>query len=227
MILGLRKQQTKRLLTILKWMGCALLAALALYGLNQYGLEPLREQIKSLGVFAPLGIALLRGISIILPILPSTAYLLLAGTLLGFKTGVATVVIADLLFCQAAFFIARSYGRKPVKKLIGEQAMERVESFNKNQLEDNLFMMTGLLMTGLFDFVSYAIGLSGTPWRRFAPALILSVVISDPPLVALGAGILEGGKVILGFAILGIFGLAITRLLTQRSQKSAIDECNP
>ena len=53
-------------------------------------------------------------------------------------------------------------------------------------------MMTGLLMTGLFDFVSYAIGLSGTPWRRFAPALILSVVISDPLLVALGAGILEG-----------------------------------
>ena len=69
MILGLRRKQTKRLLTILRWVGCALLAALVLYGLNQYGLEPLREQIKSLGVFAPLGIALLRGISIILPIL--------------------------------------------------------------------------------------------------------------------------------------------------------------
>ena len=102
--------------------------------------------------------------------------------------------------------------------------MERVESFNENQLEDNLFMMTGLLMTGLFDFVSYAIGLRGTPWRRFAPALILSVVISDPPLVALGAGILEGGKVILGFAILGIFGLGSSPASANYSDPNALDQ---
>ena len=51
---------------------------------------------------------------------------------------------------------------------------------------NNPFLMTGLLMTGLFDFVSYAIGLTNTPWKKFIPALIISILISDAPFVAGG-----------------------------------------
>ncbi len=53
-------------------------------------------------------------------------------------------------------------------------------------------------MTGLFDFVSYAAGLGGTKWKTFTPALLISVALSDPPIVALGAGVFSGGKVMLG-----------------------------
>ena len=87
-------------------------------------------------------------------------------------------------------------------------------------------------MTGLFDFVSYAAGLGGTKWSRFAPALIVSVAISNPPIVALGAGVFSGGKAMLGFAFIGVFGLAIISGLTQRMQrkktwltKSTLKQC--
>ncbi len=183
--------------------------AVLLHLIQVHGLEPIRAQVERLGVWAPLGILLLRGVSILLPALPSTAYSLLAGALLGFETGFLTIVIADLLFCQAAFLLARQYGRGPIRRLVGMKAMEKIEGFGRDQLQGNPFLLTGLLMTGLFDFVSYAAGLSGTTWRAFVVPLVVSVLLSDAPIVALGAGLFDGGRVVLGLALLGVFALAL------------------
>tara|TARA_Y100000589_G_scaffold331986_1_gene388406 strand:- start:5009 stop:5641 length:633 start_codon:yes stop_codon:yes gene_type:complete len=193
------------------------LAVVIIYLIQNYGIDPLRNRVESMGIWAPLGILVLRGISIILPALPSSAYSLLAGSLLGFKTGYFTIIIADIIFCQAAFFIARNYGRGPVRKLVGNKAMKRIESFNQNQLEENFFLMTGLLMTGLFDFLSYAIGIGGTRWRIFTPALLISLLISDSILVAVGAGVSQGAGLLLGAALLGMFALATISGLSKNS----------
>jgi len=194
-------------------------AIVLIYIIQNYGIEPLRTQVANMGIWAPLGIFILRGISIILPALPSSAYSLLAGSLLGFQTGYFTILISDMIFCQAAFFIARNYGRAPVRKLVGIKAMKRIESFNQNQLEGNFFLMTGLLMTGLFDFLSYAIGIGGTRWRIFTPALLISLLISDSILVAVGAGVSQGAGILLGLALLGMFALATISGLAKNISK--------
>ena len=192
-------------------------AIVVLFNLIQsYGIEPLRQRVENMGIWAPLGILVLRGISIILPALPSSAYSLLAGSLLGFKAGYITIILADIIFCQAAFFIARYFGREPVRRLVGKKAMNRIESFNQNQLEENFFLMTGLLMTGLFDFLSYAIGIGGTRWKIFTPALLISLAISDSILVAVGAGVSQGASLLLGVALLGMFALATISGLTKK-----------
>ena len=183
--------------------------------IQNYGIEPLKDKVNSMGVWAPFGIFILRGISIILPALPSSAYSLLAGSLLGFQKGYITIIFSDIVFCQAAFFIARYFGRGPVRRLVGVKAMKRIESFNQNQLEENFFLMTGLLMTGLFDFLSYAIGIGGTRWRIFTPALFISLLISDSILVAVGAGVSQGAGILLGIALLGMFALATISGLTK------------
>tara|TARA_Y100001970_G_scaffold138130_1_gene169956 strand:+ start:2463 stop:3095 length:633 start_codon:yes stop_codon:yes gene_type:complete len=195
------------------------IAIILIYLIQNFGIEPLRNKVESMGIWAPLGIFFLRGISIILPALPSSAYSLLAGSLLGFKTGYFTIIISDIVFCQAAFFIARNFGRNPVKRLVGQKAMKRIESFNQNQLEENFFLMTGLLMTGLFDFLSYAIGIGGTRWRIFTPALLISLLISDSILVAVGAGVSQGAGLLLGVALLGMFALATISGLTKNHSK--------
>ena len=133
-----------------------------IYLIQNYGIEPLRNKIESMGIWAPLGIFILRGISIILPALPSSAYSLLAGSLLGFQKGYITIIFSDIVFCQAAFFIARNYGRVPVRKLVGPKEMQKIDRFNKNQLEENFFIITGLIRTGIINFLSYAIGIGGT-----------------------------------------------------------------
>ena len=190
-----------------------------IYLIQSYGIEPLRDRVEDMGIWAPFGLLILRGVSIILPALPSSTYSLLAGSLLGFKTGYFTILISDIIFCQAAFFIARNYGRAPVRKLVGIKAMKRIESFNENQLEGNFFLMTGLLMTGLFDFLSYAIGIGGTRWRIFTPALLISLLISDSILVAVGAGVSQGAGILLGLALLGMFALATISGLAKNISK--------
>ena len=140
----------------------------------------------------------------------------------GFRTGFITIVVADLIFCQAAFLLARNYGRDPIRKLVGDRAMGIIEGFNRNQLEGNPFLLSGLLMTGLFDFVCYAVGLGGTRWRAFILPLLFSVILSDAPTVALGAGIFtdNNSKLLIGAAVIGVFGLAlIAGLVKKRMRK--------
>ena len=160
----MKKETLKKYLTIAFFTGAFILLV---FLIQTYGIEPLRSAVKEMGIWAPLGILILRGISVILPALPSSVYSLLAGSLLGFKTGYLTIFISDLIFCQLAFFIARNFGRAPVRKLVGVKAMKRIEGFNQNQLEGNFFLMTGLLMTGLFDFLSYALGIGGNTMEAF------------------------------------------------------------
>ena len=206
-----------RLKTGLKVSAWVAIFIVAVVYLQRYGIAPLQSAVNDMGIWAPLGLFLLRGVSIILPALPSSVYSLLAGSLLGFKAGYITIILSDLVFCSAAFFIARRWGRGPVSRLVGASAMKRIDGFSKNQLEGNFFLMTGLLMTGLFDFLSYAIGISRTHWRLFAPALL----ISDSILVAVGAGAAQGASLTLGLALLAMFALAtITGVLKKKSSEA-------
>ena len=207
-----------RLKTGLKFSAWVAVFIVAVVYLQRYGIAPLQSAVNDMGIWAPLGLFLLRGVSIILPALPSSVYSLLAGSLLGFKAGYLTIILSDLVFCSTAFFIARRWGRGPVSRLVGASAMKRIDGFSKNQLEGNFFLMTGLLMTGLFDFLSYAIGISRTHWKLFAPALVISVLISDSILVAVGAGVAQGASLTLGLALLAMFALAtVTGLLKRKS----------
>ncbi len=194
---------------------------LLVYYLNKYGLETLRNEVNKIGIWAPLGIFVLRFTSVIIPALPSTAYSILAGALLGFEKGILIICMSDLVSCTTSFFIARSFGKNIIRNIFGNNFIIKIEKISKKHLENNFFLMTGFLMTGLFDFVSYAIGLTKTSYKRFLPALIISILLSNPPIVALGAGLLEGGKKFVFVGLLGIFILAI--ISNQITRKSTIN----
>lgn len=198
-----------RLFKILQFLAIALFVILIIWLVHHYGVTQLRAQVEQLGVWAPLGIFLLRFTSVVIPALPGTAYSVLSGGLLGFTQGLIVICLADLLSCSLSFFLSRRYGRGLVQKLVGNAFMDRIDTLSQRHLERNFFLMTGCLMTGFFDFVCYGVGLTKSPVLKFMPALVISIAVSNPPLVALGAGLLEGGKVLLGFALLGVFGLAI------------------
>ncbi len=193
----------------LKWIILIIIILLSYYTISSLNIEEFRDKVSEMGNLAPIGIFMLRSISIIFPAFPSTPYSLLAGALLGFKKGVLVICTSDFFSCAICFTIARSYGRQIVRRIVGQKFMYKVETISKRHLENNIFLMTGFLMTGLFDFISYGIGLTNTPWSKFFPALFLSILLSNPPVVALGAGILDGGMKILIFALIAIFVLSI------------------
>lgn len=209
----------RRLLKILRFAGIILLVALVVWLINRYGVAQLRTQVEQWGAWVPVGIFLLRATSIVIPALPGTAYAVLAGGLLGFSQGLLVIGLADLCSCSLSFWLSRRFGRRLVERLVGTAFMDRVNRFSQRHLERNFFLMTGCLMTGFFDFFCYALGLTKVPVAKFAPALIIGIALSDPPFVALGAGLLEGGARLLVFALLGVFGLALITGLVQRGQR--------
>ncbi len=129
---------------------------------------------------------LARSVSIIVPVLPGTIFSVAAGFQFGFSNGLIIIFLADFLSCSISFLLARKLGRNYIRTLLGAKQMKRVESISKVYLENNYFLMTALLMSGFFDFVCYAIGLTKITFKRFLPALIFSIIISDSPFVASG-----------------------------------------
>ena len=207
-----------------KWLrlvGIAIATILVIWLIQRYGISQLRANVESLGVWAPLALFFLRFTSVIIPALPGAAYSVLAGGLLGFSQGLLVICMADICSCSLSFFLSRQFGRSFVQRLVGEKFITRVDTLSQKHLERNFFLMTAFLMTGFFDFVAYAIGLTQASWLRFIPALILSIAISNPPIVALGAGLLAGGRLLLVFAMLGAFTLALLTGFLQRKQPSA------
>jgi uncharacterized membrane protein YdjX (TVP38/TMEM64 family) len=203
-------------ITILRWVLIGLLITLVIWLINKFGVEQVREQVDRFGIWAPVIVFGLRFTSIIVPVLPGTAYAILAGGLFGFSQGLLVVALADLSSCLFNFYIARRYGRGIVERFVGEQFMEKVDRLAQQHLERNFFLMTGFLMTGLFDFAAYAIGLTKMRWQIYLLALGVSIIIAKPLWVATGAGVVEGSQLLLGFALLGAFGIGIVTAIVRR-----------
>ena len=97
--------------------------------------------------------------------------------------------------------------------------------------------MTSILMTQFVDFVCYGVGLTKVALRKFVPALIISILISDAPFVAGGyalkdikeislsqiingeISLIYGNYLIIFIAsILTIIGLGILNIIVNKSQ---------
>lgn len=205
-----------RIIKILEFSLIVLLVGGAIWFFNRVGIDQIRTNVAQFGIWAPFIILLLRLTSIVVPVLPGTAYGILSGALFGFVEGLIVIAIADLLACTTNFFIARRYGRGVVQRLVGKRFMNKLDQWSQKYLEGNFFLMTGALMSGFFDYICYAIGLSQISWRRFMSALGLSIVIVKPPIVAVGAGILQGEKLLIGASVVGVIAIAIISAWTRR-----------
>lgn len=206
-------------LAIGQWVLIGILIVLAIAFINQVGIERIRDQVDQFGIWAPVILFGLRFTSVIVPVLPGTAYAILAGGLFGFAQGLLIVALADLASCTFNFYIARRYGRGLVERFVGRSFMERVDRLGERHLERNFFLVMGFLMTGLFDFVAYAVGLTQVSWQRYMLALVVSIAVAKPLWVAAGAGIFESSRLWLGFAVLAALGIGALTAVVQREAK--------
>ena len=148
------------------------------------------EQILS-GNWGLILVILLRLISIVIPIIPGTYCLLISGYLFGLINGLLISLSSDLIACSLSFYLSREYGRAILRRIMSKKYLNKFELISKNYLERNFFLLTGFLMTGWFDFVSYGVGLTKLKWKTFFSALFISAFLSDLPFVATGNGLKE------------------------------------
>ena len=149
-------------------------------------LEKNQYNIQEISLYLSLVLFLLRFISIVIPVIPGTYCAVISGYIFGIRNGMLLMFVADFISCSLSFLIARKLGRNFLKRLLGNKQIKKIEKISKTYLDQNIFLVTGLLMTSWFDFVAYAIGLTKLSWKKFMPALIISILISDLPFVASG-----------------------------------------
>ena len=91
-----------RLKTGLKVSAWVAIFIVAVVYLQRYGIAPLQSAVNDMGIWAPLGLFLLRGVSIILPALPSSVYSLHPGRLARWASKRATSRSSFRTWCSAA-----------------------------------------------------------------------------------------------------------------------------
>ena len=182
-----------KIIVVKKIYQCFFLALLILFLVFSYNFfdisfvnNLIESSLGSSQFYIALLIFLLRTISIVIPVIPGTYCAVISGYIYGIKSGLLLIFIADFISCSSSFLISRRFGRTFLLKLLGSIQMKKIENISQKYIENNFFLMTGFLMTSWFDFVCYAVGLTKISWKKFMPALILSILISDIPFVAGG-----------------------------------------
>jgi uncharacterized membrane protein YdjX (TVP38/TMEM64 family) len=98
--------------------------------------------------------------------LPSSLGFLTGVTIYGIKTAVILLYISSLLSASANFYISRRFGRSWVTRFAGKRAMKEIDQFTA--LEGTKALLVGrVLGFGVFEFVSYAAGLTNIPFRTY------------------------------------------------------------
>lgn len=137
--------------------------------------EQIRSFIISAGIFAPLIYVVLTVLTaIIAPI--SNLPIYLAGFYAFGENVVVYTFISNFIAWITNFFISRIWGRRIVKKFVGENNMHKVDKLTKNYGLAMLFLMR-IFLVGMGDFISYGAGLTS---MKFGPYLIISVFGAIP-----------------------------------------------
>jgi uncharacterized membrane protein YdjX (TVP38/TMEM64 family) len=146
----------------------------------------LRDWIKSLGVWAPVGYIAIYIIATVVA-LPGLFLGVIAGSVFGGLVGVIIVSISSTISAALAFLIARHFARDSAGRWMGK--------YKRLQRLDDLTEKHGALIVAIarlnflfpFNLLNYAFGLTKIPFRTYIfwswlcmlPTIIMVVVFSD------------------------------------------------
>jgi uncharacterized membrane protein YdjX (TVP38/TMEM64 family) len=192
-----------------------LLAVLVLLTLafQAVGLEKIQSWVQQTGVWGMVIFVLAHTLTIMIAPLEGSVLMLSAGQLFGnFWLAVGLVIVAGWLGATINFFLARELGQRSLRRLLGKRIWEQIQKYSR-RLESNSWLLLPLMLTGMFDILGYAAGLSSLKYRTFALMVALSSLISVPVYVGLGQqaavnqGLLLTVVVLLVVVLLSFFGL--------------------
>jgi len=202
------------------------------YGLLKYLLLPkitsveFRDFTESIGCWGYLVVMGYIVLSHVFAPVAGSPGVVLGVTIYGIKTGMWLLYFASLISAVINFGIARRFGRGWVEKLVGKRSMRKVDEFVAHEGREVL-ILSRLLGFALFDFVSYAAGLTKVAfWDYFMITAGASLAVN---LVAqyvfravdfqseMGVMIWVGSVFVAGL----MFGLIISRYLGRKSAMRA------
>lgn len=167
--------------------------------------EGFRQTVKNLGLLGPFVYIGILALSVVISPIPSAPLAVIAGTIWGAVLAGVYSIIGGFIGGLIAYFLGRTLGRSAIKALTG-----KIIYFSKNKGETYLswlIFITRMLPIFSFDLISYAAGIAGLSFPKYAIATFLGMIPSTFLLTYMG-GVLSLGTP-LGIAISIIFLIVI------------------
>lgn len=192
--------------------------------------EQIREYIRSYGAWAPIASILLMVSQVIIAPVPASVVQLSNGVIFGIVGGTILNLIGQMAGAAAAFYISRSLGRAAAERLAGRVDEHGLIEQWLDRWGGRALLLVRMVPGMPSDFVSYLMGLTNMPARRY---LVFSFIGYVPQSVAyawLGdyAHDWFWWIVLGGFGVSGVIGLIIWavrkyRRVPARSAQSALE----
>lgn len=179
----------------------SLLSVGAMHALG--GTEKLRSLVLQAGSWAPIVFILLKASTYVVAPLSGTPLIITAGALFGMWPAMLYIVVGEVLGATLNFWIARLLGRPGIRRFAGAKAVKRVDDTLEHVGGWRALLLASLLLSSLYDFISYAAGLSKLPFKQFLAVTVVGVVPSALLYVFIGDTLTSGPGAML--MVLGLF----------------------
>lgn len=196
----------------------ALVAALAIsalsIGLMQAfdGAAKVRHWIESAGAWAPLAYISLKAATYVVAPLSGTPVKLAGGALFGFWDGALYVLAGDMLGASLNFWIARLFRDRGIRRLAGRKAIRQIDGLTKHAGGWRALLVARLLLSSLYDFISYAAGLSYLPFKQFFLVSLLAGIPSTLSSAWIGNAAVTNQKLMVAVFVVSALALGVLML---------------
>jgi uncharacterized membrane protein YdjX (TVP38/TMEM64 family) len=143
------------------------------------GATKIRDWITSAGVWAPLVFVGLKAATYVIAPLSGTPVKLAGGALFGFWEGAALGLVGDTLGASLNFWIARLFRDKAISRFAGKKSLKQIDELTEHVGGWRALLAARLVLSSLYDFISYAAGLSNLAFRQFFLVTVLAGIPSS------------------------------------------------
>lgn len=196
--------------------GFLVVTGLLIGAIQLIGLENIRAFIEQAGIFAPLIYIAIKAATYVFAPLSSGPLQLSAGVMFGFWQGTLYTLIGEVIGGSISFLIARRYGREVVRRFVRDDGLQKVDDFVNQIVDWKTLIYARLFLFSIYDFISYAVGLTRLPFRTY---LWVSTVIGAIPTaiaVGLGSTLTEGNSEVVLLYVLIAVASAIPLIFQKR-----------
>jgi len=151
-----------------------LLIVLLIYISNKFSPQDISTFITKAGPLAPVLYVLIQIIGQIFAPL-STSALFVAGFIIFGKNAIFYSVLTWLISSITNFYLARRFGKRVLKRFIGEEGIIRIEEIAE-RIDTKRFYLLRFSTFYINDFASYAFGLTRIPFFKYYMATVISMI---------------------------------------------------
>lgn len=178
------------------------------------GAEVMRSIVSSAGPWSPLVFVLLKASTYVFAPLSGTPLKLVAGAVFGVWEGLVLSLVGDVLGGTLNFWIARIFGRPGISRFVGAKAIRQVDETIEHAGGWRALLVARVVLSSLYDFISYAAGLSRLSFRQYFWVTVVGGVPSALLFVFIGDALITGPYAI--WVLSGSVALVAGLLLSQR-----------